>query len=110
MGLLTLPLQALFSPVRGVIWLGEVLRDEAERQRHDPQAVRRELEEAEDAAQAGELSADELTEVQARVLGRLTRGPAPGAHQADEGGGDRGAEPGKSPPAARRPGTGPDGG
>ena len=38
-GLLTLPL----APVRGVVWVAEQITDEAERQLHDGDNIRREL-------------------------------------------------------------------
>ena len=50
--LLRLPL----LPLQGVIWLGETLRDQAEQELYDPLAVRRELEEAADAAASGQRS------------------------------------------------------
>jgi hypothetical protein len=79
MGLLTLVLRLPLLPVDGVIWLAETLRDEAERELYDPMAVRRELADAERAAEAGELSEDELAQVEEEVVGRLVGGPAAGA-------------------------------
>jgi len=75
MGLLTLPFRLPLMPLRGVLWLGETLRDQAERELHDPAAVRRELEEAEAEARAGNLSPDELSRAQEAATARLT-GPA----------------------------------
>jgi hypothetical protein len=75
-GLLLLPL----APVRGVVWLGEQLEREAERQLNDPATVRREIDEVEAAYAAGELSADERDERQdalvARLLAARSRGDA----------------------------------
>lgn len=65
--LLTLPL----APVRGVTALARVLRDQAERELYDPASVRRQLEELESAAAAGQLSADEYAEAQQEILDRL---------------------------------------
>jgi hypothetical protein len=78
MGLLSLPVRLPLMPLRGVLWLGETLRDQAERELHDPAAVRRELEEAEAEARAGNLSLDELSRVQADATARLTGPPAAG--------------------------------
>lgn len=71
MGLLKLIVGWPLLPVRGVIGLAEILRDEAERKLHDPVAVRRQLEEAAAAAQAGLISQDELSRVQTEAIGRL---------------------------------------
>jgi hypothetical protein len=68
---LSLLLRLPLLPVEGVIWLGEVIRDEAERELHDPGTVRRDLEEADLAAQAGRLSPAELARVQEGVVRRI---------------------------------------
>ncbi|MDT7626140.1 MAG: hypothetical protein QOF99_7041, partial [Pseudonocardiales bacterium] len=39
-GLLTLPL----APLRGVLWVSELIRDHAEQQYYDPAEIRRQLE------------------------------------------------------------------
>ncbi len=75
------PLTFLFRlpllPVQGVVRLAEIIRDEADRQLYDPAAVRRQLEEAEDARAAGRISEEELAETEQAAVGRLT-GQAPG--------------------------------
>ena len=68
---LSLLLRLPLLPVDGVIWLGGVIRDEAERELHDPGTVRRDLEEADLAAQEGRLSPDELARVQEGVVRRI---------------------------------------
>ncbi|WP_066366693.1 gas vesicle protein GvpG [Herbidospora mongoliensis] len=70
MGLFTWPL----APVRGVIRLGELLRDEAERKMSDPTVARRELEEIEAAQAAGELTEEEASEAMTEVLQRMMPG------------------------------------
>lgn len=75
MNLFTLLFRLPLMPLRGFLWLGETLCDEAERELHDPAAVRRALEEAEAEAQAGQLPADELSRVQAAATARMI-GPA----------------------------------
>jgi Gas vesicle protein G len=67
MGLLTPPL----LPVKAVIRLAEVIRDQAERELHDPAAVRRQLEEAEEAQSSGQMSREELAEVESDAIDRL---------------------------------------
>jgi hypothetical protein len=58
-------------PVRGVVGLAEIIREEAERELHDPAAVRRQLEEAAEAEQAGTISDEELSRVQQQAVSRL---------------------------------------
>ncbi len=69
--ILSLPLAPVTVPVRGVIWIGEVIQDQVEQQLHDPVLLRRELEEIERAAAAGELSAQEAEQAQQAVLERM---------------------------------------
>lgn len=83
MGLLTLPFRLPFLPVQGVIRLGELLQEEAERQLHDPARVRRELEEAERRHAAGEISDQEFTAIQDELTGSLIAEPAPPAASGD---------------------------
>jgi hypothetical protein len=70
--LFRLPLMAL----RGVVQLGEVLHEHAEQQLHDPASVRRQLEQAEQAHAAGQISAEDLARVQAQAVDRLLPSPA----------------------------------
>ena len=67
-GLLTLPL----APVRGTVWIAERLLDEAERELNDPVAIERQLADAEAAHERGELSDDELADIEDALLRRLT--------------------------------------
>lgn len=66
-GLVTLPL----APVRGVTWLAERLQEQAEQEFYDPTAIRRQLEEIEDARAAGEMSDDDAAELEEELLNRL---------------------------------------
>jgi Gas vesicle protein G len=65
-------------PLRGVVQLGEVIHDHAEQQLHDPASVRRQLEQAEQAHAAGEISDEDLARAQAEAVGRLLPSPATG--------------------------------
>ncbi|GIH27738.1 gas vesicle protein [Acrocarpospora phusangensis] len=76
MGLLTSILGAPLAPLKGVIRLGELLRDEAERRMHDPAVARRELEEIDAARAAGEISEEEADEAMNLVLQRMTGQPS----------------------------------
>jgi hypothetical protein len=67
-GLLTLPL----APVRGTVWIAEQLLEEAERQLNDPAAIERQLVEAEAAHERGELTDEELADLEDELLRRLT--------------------------------------
>lgn len=75
MGLLTSIVSLPLAPVRGVLWLGELIQDQVEQQMHDPATIRRELEEIEEAAAAGRISEEEREQAQQAVLGRMIRPP-----------------------------------
>ncbi|BDB63164.1 MULTISPECIES: gas vesicle protein GvpG [Rhodococcus] len=82
MGLLTSLFTLPLVPVKGVMWLGEIIQEQVEQQLHDPANVRRELEQIEEAAEAGELTPEEKDEAQQAVLNRMISrggsGPAEG--------------------------------
>jgi hypothetical protein len=71
MDLLTLLFRLPFMPLRGVIRLGEILQDQAERELHDPAAVRRQLEEAQRAEASGDLSDEDVARLEGQAVGRL---------------------------------------
>ena len=77
MGLLTLPFRLPFLPVQGVIKLGELLQEEADRQLHDPARIRRELDEAQRRHDAGEISDEELTQIEDELTSTLITEVAP---------------------------------
>ena len=83
MGLLSTLLTLPVAPIKGVIWLGEVIQDQVEQKLHDPANVRRELEQIDEAAAAGELGHGEKAEAQQAVVDRMVR-PA-GAETPTEG-------------------------
>jgi hypothetical protein len=66
-GLLGLPL----APVRGVLWVAEQVRDQAEEQYYDPARIRAHLDRVDEARRAGELSEAEATELENELLQRL---------------------------------------
>ncbi|MFF4878413.1 gas vesicle protein GvpG [Micromonospora sp. NPDC000668] len=72
--LLTLP----YAPVRGLTAVVGVVAREAESRQRNPVNIRRELEELDAAAAAGELSAEERDRAEQRVLDRLTGGARSG--------------------------------
>jgi hypothetical protein len=82
---LTLPFRLPFLPVRGLIRLAEIIRDEAEQEYHDPLAVRRELEEVQRAAASARLSDEEVSRREQEIIGRLARPQAPASDTAASG-------------------------
>ncbi|MEV6431647.1 gas vesicle protein GvpG [Nocardia sp. NPDC051463] len=72
MGLLSAIVSLPLAPVRGVMWLGELIQDQVEQQLHNPVALRAELEEIDRAAAAGALSEEEQKQAQQAVLDRMT--------------------------------------
>ncbi|HXT93929.1 MAG TPA: gas vesicle protein GvpG [Trebonia sp.] len=64
MEVLTLLLRLPFLPVQGVIRLAELIEEQAESEYHDPARIRRELEEAQRQRDAGEITDDELAQIQ----------------------------------------------
>ncbi|MGC3863211.1 gas vesicle protein GvpG [Micromonospora chersina] len=96
--LLTLP----YAPVRGLTALVKVVAREAESQQYNPVNVRRELEELDRAAAAGDITPEERDRGQQQVLDRLT-GPAAGAGRT---GTRRNGAPGRPAPARRGNGGG----
>ena len=66
-GLLGLPL----APVRGVMWLAEQIRQQAEEQYYYPARIRTQLERIDEARRTGELSEEECAELENDLLQRL---------------------------------------
>jgi hypothetical protein len=78
MNVLTMLLRLPFLPVQGVVTLGELIQQQAEQEFYDPSRVRRELEEAEEAHLAGEVSDRDLARREAEAVGRLVGGTTRG--------------------------------
>ena len=74
MGLLTALVTLPLAPVRGTMWVAEVLLEEAERQMRDPRVVEQQLLEAEAAHERGELTDEEFADIEDELLGRLLSG------------------------------------
>lgn len=66
-GILTLPL----APIRVVLWLGEVLQEQVNRELYDPAVIRRQLEELDEARAAGLISEEEAAQREEELLSRL---------------------------------------
>ena len=67
----TLLFRLPIMPLRGVIQLGEVLHEQAEQELRNPTSVRRQLEQAERAHAAGEISDEDLARVQSQAVDRM---------------------------------------
>ncbi len=65
--LVTLPL----APVRGVVWIAEKVRDEAERQYYDPGTIRRQLDEVAEARENGSIDDAEADALEEALVARL---------------------------------------
>lgn len=68
---LTFLLRLPFLPLQGVIKLGELVGDEADRELHDPAAVRHRLEEAEEARRSGDISEQDVAQMEREAVDRL---------------------------------------
>jgi hypothetical protein len=72
-GFLTLPL----APVRGVVWVADLLYQQAQRELADPARVRAELTEVERALTSGEISQEEADRREEELLQLLWQGREP---------------------------------
>lgn len=68
-GLLGLPL----APLRGTVWVAEQVRDEADRQLHDPALIRRQLEQIAEARREGTIDEEEAAGAERELVSRLIR-------------------------------------
>jgi hypothetical protein len=66
-GLLLLPL----APVRGTMWVAEQIAEEAARQMDEGRTIRRQLADVELRYERGELTVEELEEIEDELLERL---------------------------------------
>ena len=72
-GLLTWPL----APVRGVAWIGEQVRQEAERQWLDPAALHEALDDVQARREAGLIDDAEADHLEDELIGRLLESEQP---------------------------------
>ena len=66
-GLLLLPL----APLRGTVWIAEQIAEEAARQMDEGRTIRRQLADVELRYERGELTVEELEEIEDELLERL---------------------------------------
>jgi Gas vesicle protein G len=72
-GLLTLPL----APVRGVAWIAEQVKEEAERQMMDPAALQEALADVADRREAGLIDDAEADRLEDELIERLLESEQP---------------------------------
>lgn len=75
---LTLPFGLPLRPLQAVIALAEAIGEQAERELRDPARIRRELEEAQRRAAAGEISDEEVSTIENAAMSRLIPTAKPG--------------------------------
>lgn len=75
MGLLWSIVSLPWAPVRGVVWVSEVIQEQVEQQLRNPASIRRELEQIEADAAAGRITAEERDRAQQAVLDRMIGPP-----------------------------------
>lgn len=73
MGLFSAVFGLPLAPVRGVVWIGEVIRRQVEEETTSPAAMRRDLEAIEEGRRSGRISEDEAARAEDEVLHRVTR-------------------------------------
>lgn len=69
-GLVTLPL----APARGVIWLAETLKEQAEAQLYDPGRIAAEMQQVADDVASGAITEDEAAAREEDLIHRLHEG------------------------------------
>lgn len=66
------------APVRGTLWVAELIADQVEQERYSGGAAVAQLDEVEEAKQRGDLDEEEAAERQEQILGeQLTRAASP---------------------------------
>lgn len=78
------PFKVPLLPLKGVVRLGQMIEEEAEREMSDPARVRRELEETESRQASGEISEEEAAELEDRTVAQYTQVRKRPAAAADE--------------------------
>ncbi|MGE5695466.1 MAG: gas vesicle protein GvpG [Candidatus Sericytochromatia bacterium] len=85
MGLLSGILLMPLAPVRGVVWLGEVIQRQVEQEMHNPANTRRQLEELEEARERGEITSEEEKTAQQEILQARIRPDTPDTETPETG-------------------------
>jgi len=69
---LTLLLRLPLLPITSLIRLAEIIDEEAQQELYSPLALRRALEDIDEAQRSGQASEDEVAEAEREAVGRLT--------------------------------------
>lgn len=96
MDVVTLPFKLPFLPVQGLIRLAELIQEEAEEQYRNPAAARRQLEEAEEALERGDISSGDMYQAEVEAIERFAE-PAQHAGSVVDPAGAANREPGARP-------------
>ncbi|GAB2641812.1 gas vesicle protein GvpG [Prescottella soli] len=72
MGIFTAIFGLPLAPVRGVMWISEIVRRQVEEEMYSPAALRRRLEEVDDARSSGQLSEEEAALAEKQILDSMT--------------------------------------
>jgi len=95
MDVLTLPFKLPFLPVQGLIRVAELIQEEAEEQYRNPAAARRQLEEAEEALERGDISSEDMYQAEVEAIERFAEpARAAGSVVDPAGAANREADPG----------------
>jgi hypothetical protein len=76
MGLIASVLLFPLAPVRGVLWIAEVISDEADRRLAEQESPTRQLEQLAAAVAAGEINPEEAERLEAEIIDRMLAGRA----------------------------------
>jgi hypothetical protein len=71
MGIFAWTLGLPLLPLRGVIWIGEIIQQRVDQELHDPRVARRQLEEVGEAARRGELPPEKEAQIERQITRRL---------------------------------------
>ncbi|MEV3937920.1 gas vesicle protein GvpG [Glycomyces sp. NPDC049804] len=80
MNLVSMILQLPLLPLRGVVAVADIIREQAERELYDPSRVRQQIEETDAAVEAGELTEEEASQRHEEILEPVAE-PAVGVEQ-----------------------------
>lgn len=81
----TLLVRLPLLPVTSLVKIGEIIQDQVNQELYDPASVQRQVEAAEEAGKSGEISAEEVKDIQEESVGRLL---APAGRSAEANGRD----------------------
>lgn len=84
MGIFSAILGLPLAPVRGVVWISEIVRDQVEEELFSPAAMRRDLEAVEEALRSGQISEEEAAREEDAIIQRVVGGGGAGSAGGEE--------------------------